>query len=90
MNQKFGTLRVIKYITHNYQDSIYPIASIFKAIKNVGNIKKYEKESQEEFTKLLKNEKYIMQAKHRKLKSSKFINTLPGYNTPELGKVKLY
>ena len=40
-NQPIGILKVLKEITHNYQYSRYPSASIFKVDKNVVNIKQY-------------------------------------------------
>ena len=59
-NQPIGIRKTIKEIMHNYQYSIYPITSIFKAIKNVVNIKQDEKEYLAEFTKYFNNAKDIM------------------------------
>ena len=55
-----GKLKEIKKITHNHQDSRYPIASIFIAIKAMVNMKKYEKESLEVFNKSFKNARDII------------------------------
>ena len=59
-NRTIGKLKAIKDITHNHQDSRYPIASIFIAIKAMVNMKKYEKESLEVFNKSFKNARDII------------------------------
>ncbi len=46
-------LIAIKEITHNYQDSKYPIASIFKSMKIFVHIKQEEKESLAYFNDLI-------------------------------------
>ena len=74
---------------HNYQYSLYPITSIFKAIKNVVNIKQDDKEYLEAFTKRFNNYKDIMETQHGNLTLSKYIKTLPGYDSSKIEKVKL-
>ena len=88
-NQPIVILREIKEISHNYQDSWYPIASILKAIKYVVNIKLYRKESLVTFTKYCKNYKDIMDTQHGRLTLSKYTKTLPKYNESKLEKVRL-
>ena len=44
-------LQAIKETTHNYQDSRYPIASIFRSLKTFVNIKQEEKEPAADFVK---------------------------------------
>ena len=66
-NKPIVILKEIKSVTHNYQYSRYPIASIFKAIKHLVNMKQDEKESLAAFTKTFKNAKDIMETQHGKL-----------------------
>ena len=75
-NNTIELLKAIKEIIHNYQDSCYPIASIFKAIKTVTHISQKEKELLAAYTKRFKNAVDIMETQHGKLKLSKYIETL--------------
>ena len=88
-NHPIGIRKTIKEIMHNYQYSLYPITSIFKAIKNVVNIKQDDKEYLEAFTKRFNNYKDIMETQHGNLTLSKYIKTLPGYDSSKIEKVKL-
>ena len=73
-------LRAIKELTHNYQDSKYPIASIYKSIKTFINIKQDEKESAADFVKRFRNARDIMEAQHGKLSMKKYIQTHQNYD----------
>ena len=78
-NKPIKLLKAIKEITHNYQDSRYPIASISKAIKTVMNIHQEEKEPLAVYTKHFRNAVDIMETQHGKFKLSKYIETLHNY-----------
>ena len=73
-------LKAIKEITHNYQDSRYPISSIYKSLKTVLNIEQQEKETLATYTKRFKNATDIMETQHGKLNMSKYIKTLEDYD----------
>ena len=62
---------------------------MFKEIKNVINIKQYDKESLAVFAKPFYNYKYIMETQHAKRKSSNYIKTLPEYDESKIENSKL-
>ena len=66
-NNCINLLKALKEITFNYQDSKYPIESIYFAIKNVFTIKQEENERLTDFTKRFNNAKDIMETQHGKL-----------------------
>ena len=78
-----------KESTQQYQNSPYPIASIFKATKTVVNIKQVDKEYLAVYTKSFNNDKDIMKTQHGKLTLSKYIETLLSYDASKLERVKL-
>ena len=78
-NNCINLLKALKEITFNYQDSKYPIESIYFAIKNVFTIKQEENERLTDFTKRFNNAKDIMETQHGKLNMEKYLITIPNY-----------
>ena len=74
-------LKAIKEITLNYQDSRYPIASIFTSLSTLFNMKQEEKESLTNYSWQFKNAKDIMETQHGKLTLEKFVENHPNLNT---------
>jgi hypothetical protein len=66
-NNVINLLNAIKEITHNYQDSRYQVASIYKAIKTFINIKQDVKESISEFSKRFQTARDIMEAQYEEI-----------------------
>ena len=73
-------LAAIKELTHNYQDSKYPITSIYKSIKTLMNIRQDDKEAMVDFIKRFRNAKDIMEAQHGILPLTKYIQTDSHYD----------
>ncbi len=73
-------LKAIKEITQDYQDSRYPIASIYKSLSTLFNIKQDEKESLSAYIKRFKNAQDIMETQHGKLELLSYITKLDEYN----------
>ena len=79
-------MEAIREVTHNYQDSKYPIALIFRSMKIFINIKQEEKESLADFTKRFRNSKDIMEAQAGKMYLLKYIKTLDKYDESDTNK----
>ena len=75
MKEPIELLAAIKELTHIYQDSKYPITSIYKSIKMLLNIKQDDKEATADFVKRFRNAKDIMEAQHGILPLTKYIQT---------------
>ena len=73
-------LAAIKELTHNYQDSKYPITSIYKSIKTLMNIKQDDKEATADFVIRFRNSKDIMEVQHGILPLMKYIQTDSHYD----------
>ena len=80
-------LEAIREIIHNYQDSKYPIALIFRSIRVFINIKQEEKESLADFTKRFRNLKDIMEAQAGKFQLREYITTLDKYDESDTDKI---
>ncbi len=73
-------LKTIKEITQDYQDSKYPIASIYTALVNALLIKQEEKESLTAYLKRFNIAKDVMEAQHGKLDLTHYVTQMEGYN----------
>ena len=72
-------LQAIKAITQDYQDSKYPIASIYKALTTLFNIRQEEKEGLSAYIKRFKNAQDIMEAQHGKLDLMQYVTKMDDY-----------
>ena len=76
-------LKAIKEITQDYQDSKYPIASIYKSLATLFNIKQDEKEGLTAYTKRFKTAQDIMESQHGPLDLNPYTTRMEGYNEDE-------
>ena len=73
-------LKALKEITHNYQDTRYSIAMVYKSIKDFFMLRQEEKESRIEHITRFKNELDIMETQHGIFKMQSYVKRHPEYD----------
>ena len=73
-------LTAIKEMTHNYQDSKYPIATIYDSLVTLFTMKQQEKEGLSANTKRFKNAKDVLESQAGIMNLDKYVQGMETYN----------